>query len=79
MVGPFIGIRGEAGGGGGWDPKSPYHMPRKILGKEIAQILIICFFLIIIFSFEQLIQYFCQVHFHRPFIFDVRDRATIIK
>ena len=45
MAGPFIGI-------GGGDPKSPYHMPGKILCKEIVHILIICF---LIFSYEQLI------------------------
>ena len=44
MAGPFIRVGGwEGGGGGGGAPKSPYHMPRKILGKEIVLILIICF------------------------------------
>ena len=32
----------EGGGGGGYS-KSPYHMPRKILGKEVVHIIIICF------------------------------------
>ena len=72
MGGPFI----EVGDGGGGYPKSPYHMPRKILGKEIVHILIIVLF---IFSYEQLIQYVCQVQFHRPFIFDVRHCASTIK
>ena len=48
MAGPFIGVRG---GDGGY-PKSPYHMPRKILGKEVVHILTIWF---LIFSYEQLI------------------------
>ena len=61
-------------GEGGY-PKSPYCMPRKIRGKEIVHILI--FFLL--FSYEQLMQYFCQVQFHRTFIFDVRHCASTIK
>ena len=39
MAGPFIGV----GGWGGGYPKSPYHMPRKILSEETVHILIICF------------------------------------
>ena len=75
MAGPFIGVRGGEVGVVE-DPKSRYHMPRKILGKEIVHILIIYFF---IFSSEQLIQYFCQVQFDRPFIFAVRHCASTIK
>ena len=81
MAGSFIGV-GVGRGGGGY-PKSPYHMPRKILLKKIVHILNICLFcflfLFLIFSYEQLIQYFCQVQFHRPFIFDVRHCAATIK
>ena len=69
-------------GVGGY-PKSPYHMPRKILLKKIVHILNICLFcflfLFLIFSYEQLIQYFCQVQFHRPIILDVRHCASTIK
>ena len=84
MAGPFIGVGvGKGGGGGGADPKSPNHMPRKILLKKTVHILNICLcfvlFLFLIFSYEQLIQYFCQVQFHRPFIFDVRQCASTIK
>ena len=70
----------------GWEggyPKSPYHMPRKILLKKIVHILNICLFcflfLLLIFSYEKRIQYFCQAQFHRPFIFDVRQCASTIK
>ena len=74
---------GWEGGGGGGYPKSRYHMPRKILLKRIVHILNICLFcflfLFLTFSYEQLTQYFCQVQFHRPFIFDVRHCASTIK
>ena len=80
MAGPFIGV--GVGRVGGY-PKSRYHMPRKILLKRIVHILNICLFcflfLFLIFSYEQLIQYFCQVQFHRPFVFDVRHCASTIK
>ena len=42
MAGPFIGV-GVGRVGGGY-PKSPYHMPRKILLKKIVHILNICLF-----------------------------------
>ena len=82
MAGPFIGV--GVGRGEGWGyPKSPYHMPRKILLQKIVHILNICLFcflfLFLIFSYEQLIQYFCQVQLHRSFTFDVRHCASTIK
>ena len=76
------GVWQELGWEGGY-PKTPYHMPSKILLKKIVHIRNICLFcflfLFFIFSYEQLIQYFCQVQFHRPFIFDVRHCASTIK
>ena len=81
--GVWQGLSQELGLGEGGHPKSPYHMPWKILLNKIVHILNICLFfvlfLFLIFSYEQLIQYFCQVQFHRPFIFDVRHCASTIK
>ena len=54
MVGPFIGVgvgRVVGGGGGGY-PKSPYHMPRRILLKKIVHILNICLFCFLFFVFN---------------------------
>ena len=78
-----LGLGLGGGGGGGGYPKSPYYMPRKILLNKIVHILNICLFcflfLFLIFSYEQIIQYFCQVQFLSPFIFDVRHCGSTIK
>ena len=53
MAGPFIGV-GVGRGGGGY-PKSPYHIPRKILLKKIVHILniclLVCFCFVFVFNF----------------------------
>ena len=52
MAGPFIGVGVGRVGGGGGDPKSPYHMPRKILLKENSTYFKHLFVLFFVFVFN---------------------------
>ena len=75
MAGPFIGV--GVGRGGGILNRRIICPEKYYLRKLYIFLTFVCFvflFLFLIFSYEQLIQYFWQVQFHRP-LYSTLDTA----